>query len=191
MGLFRPYQSNEAGDQGTDKPLTGEDPRRGGQAKGSPTPSRREAEQMRREQLRPTLSKSERKAREREVRRAREEKAFAQAEMAPQRVLLRNYIDSRWTFSEFSWPFLFGSLAIFIAGTWYPPLTYYASYAIWSVMAGVIFEVTFLWFRFRGVLESRLPGAPRRGLIMYMASRMVSMRRFRRPPTAIDRGAEY
>lgn len=189
MGLFRPYQSNDADDPGADEASTG--PQQPGQGKGAPTLSRREAEQLRREQLRPTLSKRERKARERELRRAREDKAWSETEMRPERVLLRNFIDSRWTFSEFSWPILFVAMAMFIVGTWYAPVAYYSSYAIWAVMLAVIAEVAMLWFRYKRLLDARLPSAPRRGLLMYMASRMVSMRRFRRPPTAIDRGAAY
>lgn len=146
---------------------------------------------MRREQLRPTLSKRERKARERQVRREREEKALANLEMRPERVLIRNYVDSRWTFSEFSWPLLFLLMALFVAGTWWGQLAIWGSYGIWAVLLAVILEVAFLWMGFKRILAERVPDAPRRGLMMYMASRMVSMRRFRRPPTAIDRGSAF
>lgn len=188
MGLFRPYQSNQAADAPADKAITDDDPNRG---KGAPTLSRREAEALRREQMRPTLSKSERKARERQLRRVREEKAFADLELQPERVLLRNFIDTRWTFSEFSWPLLILAIALFIAGAWFPMVAFWGSYAMWGIMAAIIIEVTLQWTRFKKVLDQRMPGAPRRGLMMYLASRMVSMRRYRRPPTAIDRGAAY
>lgn len=191
MGLFRPYQSNDADDQGADQTSTGSQPRLAEQGKGAPTPSRREAEQSRREQLRPTLSKQERKAREREVRRVRDEKAWSDAEMRPERVLLRNFLDSRWTLSEFTWPLLMVAMAAFLAGSWLPQLSIFASYAIWTVMAAIIVELTWLWFKLKRELIARVPGAPRRGLVMYLLSRMVTMRRFRRPPTAIDRGASY
>lgn len=191
MGLFRPYQSNDAADQPVDKAVTDREPSAAHQGKQSPTPSRREAELMRREQLRPTLSKRERKARERQVRREREEKALANLEMRPERVLIRNYVDSRWTFSEFSWPLLFLLMALFVAGTWWGQLAIWGSYGIWAVLLAVILEVAFLWMGFKRILAERVPDAPRRGLMMYMASRMVSMRRFRRPPTAIDRGSAF
>ncbi len=192
MGLFRPYDSSDAADRpaevATDDAAQHPEPEQG---KGAPTLSRREAEQLRRERMRPTLSKREQKARQREIRRVREEKAYQDAEVRPERVLLRNFVDARWTFSEFSWPLLFLAMSLFIAGTWFPQLALYASYAIWAIMVGVIIEVTFMWSMYKRLLAQRAPTAPRRGLLMYMASRMVAMRRFRRPPAALDRGAQY
>lgn len=187
MGLFRPYQSNDAA--ATSEPAVERDPASG--AKGLPTLSRREAERLRRERLNPTLSKRERKDRERAIARARQEEAYAQVERSPERTLLRNFIDSKWTLSEFSWPVLMMSMAAVLAGTWFPSFGYYASFVIWVVLLILVIEVTVTWFRFRRVLAERLPGASRRGLLMYMTSRMVSMRRFRRPPTAINRGDAF
>lgn len=190
MGLFRPYQSNDATDEPSDAEATEGDPA-APSGKNAPTLSRREAEQQRRERMRPTLSKREQKARNREVRRAREEKAFLTAESQPERVLLRNFVDARWTFSEFSWPLLLLSMSIFVVGSWVPRAAIYASYALWAIMAAIVVEISVLWFKFKQLLVERVPHANRRGLLMYMASRMVAMRRFRRPPTAIDRGAEF
>lgn len=187
MGLFRPYsqpgEANTAGPQ--DSAITDD---YGLVGKGAPTPSRREAELARRQQLRPTLSKAERRQRERQLNRQRQERSFADMESQPERVLLRNYVDSRWTFSEFSWPILFITMAAFLASAWWPPLALYSSYGIYGVLLAVILEVAYTWTGFKRLLNERMPGASRRGMIMYMASRMVSMRRFRRPPTAVDRG---
>lgn len=190
MGLFRPY--SQPGEQQTvqDTAVT-DDAAKTSDGKASPTLTRRQAEAMRREQLRPTLSKQEQKARARRRRREKENEAFAAMEMRPERVLMRNFIDSRWTFSEFSWPLIFLALAVFMFGGKYPAMTFYGTYVLWAIMAAIIAEVAFMWFRYRRVLDQRLPFTPRRGLLMSMASRMVTMRRFRRPPTAIDRGADY
>lgn len=191
MGLFRPYsQPGDDKSSAQDAHLTDQaiDPEQG---KSAPTLSRREAEAARRERLRPTLSKQEQKARAREIRRAKEDKAFADMEMRPHRVLMRNFVDARWTFSEFAWPLIFLSLAVFLFGSRYPALTFYGTYVLWAVMALIVLEVTFLWFKFRRLLDERYPNTPRRGMLMSMASRMVTMRRFRRPPTALDRGASY
>lgn len=189
MGLFRPYQRDNADQTEATSPDTATQQHPAGQRKGAPTPSRREAEQLRREQMRPTLSKKERRARERELTRVRQEQSWAKVEQYPERVLLRNFVDARWTFSEFVWPVMMLCFAVFIAGIWYPPLTFYVSYLIWAVFGGIVLESTFLWFMFRRLLNDRMPGVSRRGLLMYMTSRMISMRRFRRPPTAVDRGA--
>ncbi len=191
MGLFRPYQSNDASSQAADPSAPAATASQPTQGKGAPTPSRRDAEQLRRARLHPTLSKREIKARERELRRVREDKVWANVEMRPERVLLRNFIDARWTFAEFSWPMLFLALAMFVAGTWFPQMAIWGSYAIWVIMFAVLLEVAYMWMQFRRLLDKRVPDAPRRGLLMYMASRMVAMRRYRRPPTAIDRGAAF
>lgn len=190
MGLFRPYsQPGDEKPSGQDTPEAGEaSPEEG---KTTPTLTRREAEALRRERLRPTLTRKEQKARTREVRRAKEERAMAEAELRPERVLMRNFIDSRWTFSEFAWPLILLSLAVFLFGGRFPVLTFYGTYVLWAIMAVIVIEVAFLWFAFKKLVRVREPRAPLRGLLMMMASRMVTMRRFRRPPTVIDRGAPY
>ncbi|WIY81690.1 DUF3043 domain-containing protein [Propionimicrobium sp. PCR01-08-3] len=190
MGLFRPYQRTDAADT-SDTSVADEQEIKQTGRKTAPTPTRREAELARRERVRPTLTKKERKVRERELKREREDRAYEQAEKRPERVLLRNFIDARWTFGEFVWPILLLSFAIFIAGSFFPQLVTWATYAMWAVIVLILLEATFLWQKFRRLLDQRLPGAYRKGLVMYMVSRTITPRRFRRPGTAIDRGAEY
>ncbi|MBD4446729.1 DUF3043 domain-containing protein, partial [Xanthomonas citri pv. citri] len=73
-------------------------------AKKGPTPTRAEAEAARRHRLNPTLSKKEARKRERLAKRERQAAAMEAAERRPERGYLRDYIDSRWTFSEFIMP---------------------------------------------------------------------------------------
>ena len=91
----------------------------------------------------------------------------------------------------FVWPILLVSFAVFIAGAFWPQLSVWATYGMWGLIVAILLEATYLWSRFRKVLDQRLPDAYRKGLMMYMISRTITPRRFRRPPTAIDRGAEY
>lgn len=191
VGLFRPYSQPKDQTSPGPQDTAVTDSAVAGAPKGAPTLSRREAEQARRERLRPTLSKAERKQRERAIRRERQDRQYQEMENHPVRVLLRNYIDSKWTFSEFTWPLLFLMMASFLASPLWEPMALFSAYAIYAVLLGVIIEVLFRWYGFRKLLAERLPGASHRGLVMYMASRMVSMRRFRRPPTALDRGAPF
>jgi len=191
VGLFRPYQRNDAAETSDDLAHS-EEPKSGGvNRKSAPTPSRKEAELARRERVRPTLTKKEHKAREREIKRQNDDRAYQQTEMRPERVLLRNFIDARWTFGEFVWPILLVSFAVFIAGAFWPQLSVWATYGMWGLIVAILLEAAYLWSRFRKVLDQRLPDAYRKGLMMYMISRTITPRRFRRPPTAIDRGAEY
>lgn len=186
MGLFRPYSQDD--EPATDEVEATAD---AAHSKGAPTPSRKQAEAARREQLRPTLTKAEKRARERALNAERQEAAYRRMEASKERVLLRNFVDSRWTFSEFAWPLLLITMAVFVAGSWVPSLLSVAVATMWGILLIDLIEVTILWFRFRRVLEQRLPGTPRRGLLGYMASRMITMRRFRRPGTALNRGDAY
>ncbi len=185
MGLFRPYERNDASAaaQVTVEPATS--------GKGAPTPSRRQAEAQRRQRLHPTLTKRERRARKRNLARAKQDEAYNRMEMRPERVLLRNFIDSRWTLSEFAMPTLMILMAATLAGRWTPWIAYAGMYGMYGVLALVIIEVAWLWYRFKAVLADRLPGTPRRGLLMYLASRASWIRAARRPPAIVKRGARY
>ncbi len=191
MGLFRPYSDDRSKQTAEPSHVATDADAAGHHGKGIPTPSRKQAEAARREQLRPTLSKKEKRERERRLNAERNERAYQRIESARERVLLRNFIDSRWTVSEFAWPVLLLSMALFIAGSWVPMLLTAAVVVMWGILAIDLIEITILWFRFRRILDERLPGTPRRGLLSYMASRMISPRRMRRPPTALNRGDTY
>lgn len=186
VGLFRPYTTDNQAPSEVAEVATGT-----ADSKGSPTPSRKEAEAARRQQLRPTLSKAEKRARERQLNAERNEAAYQRMEASKERVLLRNFIDSRWTISEFAWPVLLISMAVFVAGSWLPTLLNVAVILMWGILLIDLIEVTILWFRFRKLLAERLPGSSRRGLLGYMASRMITMRRLRRPGPAINRGDDF
>ncbi len=159
--------------------------------KNQPTPTRKEAEKQRRERLRPTLTKKERKERERAIARQRSDKAYEQMERQPERVLLRNMVDSRWTLSEFTWPVMFIALAMMLSAAYFPVMAYIANYLVWALMLVIIVEVSVTWWQYKRLLAQRHPHASRRGLVLYMMSRMITMRRFRRPGTELDRGASY
>lgn len=190
MGLFRSYSSSSP-DNTDDQTLDAAGSSDATGKKGVPTPSRKEAERLRLERLHPTLTKKERKQREREISRIRSDRAYEEMERRPERVLLRNFIDSRWTMSEFTWPFMFLALAMLLAGGFYPLFSIVAQYLVWFIFLVIVMEGIFLWWQFKRVLTERLPYAPRKGLGMYMFSRMITMRRFRRPPTALNRGDDY
>ena len=128
MGLFRPYQRNDAAETSDDLAHS-EEPRAARESQVRPY-HRKEAELARRERVRPTLTKKEHKAREREIKRQNDDRAYQQTEMRPERVLLRNFIDARWTFGEFVWPILLVSFAVFIAGAFWPQLSVWATYGM-------------------------------------------------------------
>lgn len=191
MRLFRPYKDNdepEAAEPSDDAVGHKAD---GAPGKKGPTPTRKQAEQVRIEALRPKLTKKERRAREREVQAERNARLDAHLERQPERVLMRNFIDARWTFSEFTWPVMFLAFAGIILSMVVEEAALIVNYALWAILLAIVLETMFLWTRFKRELFARYPAANKRGLLSAMISRMVTMRRFRNPPTAINRGDDY
>lgn len=189
MALFRRYQSNEAPSTETEAETASASS--AGSTKKGPTPSRRQAEAERRERLHPTLSKKELKAREKELARVRQDRAYVKLESQPERVLMRNMVDAKWSFSEFVWPLMFLALAALLSAVWQPVIAEIANYIVYGMVVIVTIEVGITWYRFKNVLKRRYPGTPTRGLLAAMISRMITMRRFRRPGTALNRGDKY
>ena len=64
--------------------------------KDRPTPTRKEAEAARRQRMTTTLSKKEARAASSRQNRAQRMKAISAREAAPEKVLMRDYIDSRF-----------------------------------------------------------------------------------------------
>lgn len=218
MGLFRPYTRDEsdatksdaatknaaktaekAADKTADKaklakpssPAHNASDESHKSGKGAATPTRRQAEAARMERLHPTLTKKEIRAREREAAARDRERSFSLMEEQPARVLLRNYVDARWTFTEFVWPLLLILLAVGMAGSRFPAILPYSSILAWVVMLGVVVDVVICWNGYKKVLRTRYPHADKRGLVTYMISRMISPRRWRRPAPVINRGDKY
>lgn len=159
--------------------------------KDRPTRTRAEAERARREQLHPTLTPKEAKARNRELRFQARQDALKKQESTPERELLRDYIDSRWTVSEFTIP-------VFVL-LWAISLAFVANTRAQNILSlimvsGLLLSFLNMWWVWRGFkreAEARLKRPNFRGLLMYGVNRMIFIRRFRRPPPRIPRGGEY
>lgn len=91
--------------------------------KGAPTPTRKQAEQARMQRLHPVLTKKEQKARDRQARARKRDEQYKKVEEMPERVLLRNNIDSHWSVAEFAWPVVFLLLACVLATQILPVLS--------------------------------------------------------------------
>ncbi len=190
MGLFRPYDPDAKNDASTSDPPATEEPGRPA-GKGAPTPSRKQAESARRERINPVLTPKESRARERQARIKRQNRAVEDTEKRPERVLLRDHIDARWNFAEFLLPVMLVVLAVsFLASRW-PSLVLYTTLATWGLLFGAIVDVTFMWQRYKKLLAQRYPGTSPKGLLMIAINRSMSIRRFRVPPPRIKRGATY
>lgn len=152
------------------------------------TPTRRQAEAARMERLHPTLSpKEQRKANARAKSEARME-AWDRVERSAERQLLRDYVDTRWTVAEFMLPVMILIMAASMAFMGQPQIAYWLTLALWPLMIITFINLFIMWRGFKKLLAERHPGAPTRGLLMYMMNRSIMLRRFRQPGPRINRG---
>jgi len=152
------------------------------------TPTRRAAEAARMERLHPTLTpKQQRKADSAAKSRARAE-AWDRVEKSPERQLLRDYVDTRWTAAEFMMPAMILVIAAVMVTMNNVVLSSWISMSLWVMLAITMINVAIMWRGFKKLLAERHPGASTRGLLVYMFNRSLMIRRFRQPAPRIKRG---
>lgn len=190
MGLFRPYERPEdsASAPETTKPAESA----GGAAKKKvPTPTRREAEAARRERLNPTLTPAQQRARDRAAKSKNREEQWAKVDEEPSRQLLRDFIDSRPGIAQWWMPIIMSGLVIALVVMYaLPDAAMVATFVPYLALAALGIHIFVLWRQFRVLLAERLPDAPKRGLLVYLINRIISMRRFRVPLPRVKPGEE-
>ncbi|RRD45765.1 DUF3043 domain-containing protein [Tessaracoccus sp. OH4464_COT-324] len=204
MGLFRPYERTEKSERADTKIVgrTSEEPeladapqqtasakQRG--AKKGPTPTRREAEAARMARLHPNLTPKELRKQQRERKYKARVEAWERVERSPEQVLMRDFVDARWTITEFLFPVFILVLAATFVTVGNPTATLYVSLALYTIFLMSIINIWLMWRSFKRLLADRLPKASRRGLLMAMINRAMMIRRFRRPAPRIRRGDDF
>jgi hypothetical protein len=160
--------------------------------KAGPTPSRREAEAARRQRVNRTLTKKEARAESARQARTQRVRAMSARDNTPEKALLRDYIDSRFSVGELLLPSLVVILAGSFLGARYPGVTLVATLAMYLFILLVLFDgMVLMWRGYKRVLDERLPGTPTRGLRLYGMNRCIQIRRIRMPPPRIKRGEAY
>ncbi|WP_027588164.1 DUF3043 domain-containing protein [Acidipropionibacterium thoenii] len=161
--------------------------RRGPQRKSGPTPSRAEAEAARMERLHPNLSAKEVRQQDRLSKREARMANLEAMEKRPERVLIRDFVDGRRTFSEFIMPvFLVVMVAWFVIVTAFPrtvsPIVLNAMTLVMLVVIALwVVDAVRLWIPVRKLLIARYPEISRRGLLSYLNNRAMTPRRWRKP----------
>ncbi|MDR2974184.1 MAG: DUF3043 domain-containing protein [Propionibacteriaceae bacterium] len=157
-----------------------------------PTPTRREAEQARRDRIQPVLTRKESKAREREARFKARDDAMAKANARPHNELIRDWVDRRWNLAEFALPLILVLFVAMIIGTYiWPVLMFIAPYAIWGVFLLLVIDTLVMWFGLRKQLKTYFPNEPLKGKLSYAVSRTMLMRRSRVPAPRLKRGQKF
>lgn len=189
MGLFGAKKSAEPVE--VEPEPTPEPASPGPRRKSGPTPTRKEAEAARKARLNPSLSPKEARRKQSQAARTERMKAMNERENTPERVLLRNYVDSRFRLGEILLPTLVVILALSMLGNVWPMAVMLSTIVLYAFIVVVLIDIFFMWRGFKKLLAERLPRATPRGLLMSGANRCIQIRRFRMPPPTIKRGEEF
>lgn len=188
MALFR-RSGNQAPEDEPSAPLI--EPPAGPAKKDRPTPSRREAEAARRQRVTRTLTKKE--ARREASRQARSQRlrSMSARDAVPEKALLRDYVDARFSIGELLLPSLVVILAMSFLSLQLPAVTLISTALMYAFILLVLIDAMLMWRGFKKVLAQRLPHASTKGLMMYGMNRCIQIRRFRMPPPRIKRGEPF
>jgi hypothetical protein len=162
-----------------------------GAKKDRPTPTRREAEAARRQRVNRTLSPKEARRAAAQQNRTQRMRTLTAREAAPEKALMRDYVDARFSLGEFLLPSLVVILALSFLTVRFPGVSAITTLLMYVFILAVLADCFFLWRGFKRVLAERLPGAPTRGLMMYGVNRSIQIRRFRMPAPRLKRGGTY
>ncbi len=168
--------------------------------KGRATPSRREAEQARKKQMKTPMTRKEGAKRERAARdelrkkqqealRTGDEKHLPARERGPVRRFLRDYVDRRWNVAEFMLPILLLILVLsYVNQPWSLALVTF----MWTfTIVGVVLD-TFRLLRGvkRELAARKFDPAEASGAKFYVVLRSTQLRRFRLPRPQVKRGEQ-
>lgn len=165
--------------------------------KDKPTPKRREAEQARRERVKPALTRREQLRRDRQrmkdqrsrTRQAMakgDERYFLKRDQGDVRRFIRDYVDSRRTIAEFFLPIIvLVLLTSFIA---IPQVQIFSTLLMLATMFMVIFDLVFLNIRVKREIRSRFPDDDQRGHGLYAVARATQIRKLRLPKPNVRPG---
>lgn len=158
------------------------------QKKQGATPTRKQAEAERMQRLHPSLDKKDQRRLDKNARYKSRIEGWDKVESSPERVLLRDFVDVRWTVTEFMLPAMLVLMAATVATSAWPSLSFSVGIGLWVLMALSFINTATMWISFKKLLAERVPGAGKRGLLMYMFNRSLMIRRFRRPGPRVKRG---
>lgn len=177
-------------------PLTDEsDPRA---PKGRPTPSRREAEAARKQQVKipkdPKAAKAAARERDREERArsraammAGDERYLPARDKGPARAFTRDFVDSRFTVAEF---FIFVAIAVLVLGfVRNQAVQSFVSIAFFAFTAVIAVDTVLLLVTLNRRAKEQFPDKKdRKGITLYAMLRTLQLRRLRLPPPRVRRG---
>jgi hypothetical protein len=165
--------------------------------KGRPTPTRKEAEQARKQRVRPVLTRREAMRRQREHTRTQrtrarqgmmsgDERYLMARDRGPVRRFIRDFVDSRRTLAEFFLPTILVILVLSLIGT--PEVQLFTTLLWMATFLFVMAEVLVLGFRVKREVRRRFPDDDGRGHMLYTVARATQIRRLRLPKPNVKPG---
>jgi hypothetical protein len=158
-------------------------------AKGRPTPSRREAEAARKQQLKipkdPKEAKKAARERDRDDRSKQraammsgDERFLPARDKGPAKAFTRDFVDSRFTMGVLALGFVRNAA-----------VQSFVSIAFFAVTALIAFDTIVLLIQLNRRATKEFPDkADRKGITLYAALRTLQLRRLRLPPPRVKRG---
>ena len=190
MALFKPYD-NATSTPPTEQPSESQPTKNPGK-KTVPTPTRKQAEQARRDRIQPVLTKKQAKLKDREAKYKALNETNAKVAARPVNVLIRDWVDHRWNLSEFAIPaMLLIFVAMMAAGYLWPPLVFVLPWIVYAVAILMIIDVALMWLGLRHQIQLYFPGEPLKGKLSYSFSRAMLFRRSRQPAPRVKRGSKF
>jgi len=193
VGLFKPYDKDKATeDKKVEEPTPETGAVKPSTKKSIPTPTRKQAEQARRDRIQPVLTKKEVKKREKDAQFKARDEQMAKVNSQPYNVLIRDWVDRRWNLAEFALP---GMLLVFVisivATSYWPPLMVVSTYLIYAVFAVVVLDTAWMWYGLRKKLKEVFPDISLKRKLSYAMSRALLFRRSRTPAPRVKRGTKF
>ena len=167
------------------------------QGKGKPTPKRREAEQARKERVKPPLTRREQMRRDRErtkTTRAKQregvakgdQRYFLKRDQGEVRRFIRDHVDSRRTISEFFLPLVLIILLLSMVGN--TQIQVFSTLFMFATMLMVIVDLIMVNVRVKREIRKRFPDDTQKGHGLYAIARATQIRRLRLPKPNVRPG---
>ncbi len=165
--------------------------------KGRPTPSRKEAEAAARARAKVPRTRREQMAAQRAARgetsqkmrqamKTGEERYLPARDRGPVRRFVRDFVDSRFSFTELMVPLLVVSMILGYSGV--PSLLQLGNTVLFTTIVVIIVDIVMLRFRLRREMKRRFPDEPTKGITLYAALRSLQMKFLRLPKAQVKIG---
>jgi hypothetical protein len=169
--------------------------------KGRPTPSRKEAEAARKQQMKTPMTRKEQAKRERAAReqvrlrqrdalKTGDERYLPAREQGPVRRFTRDYVDRRYNFAEYLLPFLVVLLVLFTVSSGFSDQvqTALTAFAYPFLILGTVLDEFIMVRGLKRELRARFGADETKGTTSYAVLRSTQLRRFRLPKPQVARG---